>query len=244
MSDGGEPPPNKKRGREQNFHVGSIFHPYFPLQQNLSFMSLPSLHWRYAVKRFDPTRKIPEDVWLQIEQSLVLTPSSFGLQPWKFIVIRSDAIKSELVGASWNQTQPRDCSHMIALAALREVPVSYVDEFIASIQETRDVTLESLQMYRKVILDFMEVRRGRQFEWAANQVYIALGQLMATAAMLEVDSCPMEGLDPAKYDQILGLTDTEYGVVVGCALGYRHPDDKYALAKKVRFHKDRVIEIR
>lgn len=207
-------------------------------------MGNSSLHWRYAVKQFDAARKIPEEQWNEIEESLVLTPSSFGLQPWKFIVITSPEIKAELQGASWNQTQPRDCSHMIALAAMKQVTEEYVDSFLQSICSGRGVAMDSLAMYRQVVLGFLKNQEGRHFDWATNQVYIALGQLMSIAASMQIDACPMEGIVRSEYDRILGLEGSNFGTVVGCALGYRHSEDKYALAKKIRFPRQNVIEHR
>lgn len=207
-------------------------------------MPIPSLQWRYAAKRFDATRKIPEDVWQTLVESMVLTPSSFGLQPWKFIIVQSAEVREQLVSASWNQTQPRDCSHLVVFTARQEVKEDYVDRFMASIQDIRGVTAESLAVYRRIILEYLAAREGIHFEWGARQVYIALGQLMTVAAMLRIDACPLEGIEPSKYDTILGLDKTEYRTVVGCALGYRHPDDGYATIKKVRFPMSDVVEYR
>lgn len=207
-------------------------------------MPIPSLQWRYAVKRFDADRKIPEDVWQILVDSLVLTPSSFGLQPWKFIVVQTPELREKLVEASWKQSQPRDCSHLIVFAGCVEVSEDYVDRFVRSIQEVRGVTAESLYVYRRIILDYLAAREGAHFDWSSKQVYIALGQLLTVAAMHRVDACPLEGIEPLKYDEILGLNNTPYRTVVGCALGYRHPLDGYATNKKVRFPASSVIEYR
>jgi nitroreductase len=205
-------------------------------------MAVSDLLWRYAVKRFDPTRTIDSETWSQIEQSLVVTPSSFGLQPWKFFVIKSPEMKAKLSAISWNQSQPSDCSHMVALAALHTVSEEYVDRFIHLTCETRNATHGSMAGYRQVILGFLKQKQGQHLVWATNQVFIALGQLMATAAALKVDTCPMEGIIASEYDKLLGLESSDYRVVVGCALGYRHADDKYALAPKVRFNSNEVIQ--
>lgn len=202
---------------------------------------LDSLRWRYAVKKFDATRKIDATTWSEIEASLVLTPSSFGLQPWKFFVIHSPEVKSKLSGISWNQTQPADCSHMVILAARRTVDESFIDHFINHLATERGVAPESLAGYRQVIVGFANNTKGLHHHWSANQVYIALGQLLATAAALGVDACPMEGIEKDKYDQLLNLTGTEYTTAVGCALGYRHREDKYAEAPKVRFPASEVV---
>jgi nitroreductase len=202
---------------------------------------LKSLHWRYATKRFDPTRRIDAETWEMIEQSLVLTPSSFGLQPWKFIVVSSQGIKDLLPAISWGQSQPKDCSHMVVFASLQELTADHVDHFLEKIARVRSVPLTSLEGYRKVIMGFMDATRGQHAVWSAHQAYIALGQLMATAAALGIDACPMEGIDPAKYDELLGLADGPYATRVACALGYRHADDGYAKNAKVRFSPEEVI---
>lgn len=200
------------------------------------------LNWRYACKRFDPGRRISDETWAALERGLVLTPSSFGLQPWRFIVITDKSVKDQLPPLSWHQTQPRDCSHMVVLAARKSLDADYVDRFIDSVAAGRNVPKESLSGYHHVILQSVEKSAGRQLDWNARQVYIALGQLMTAAAMLEVDSCPMEGIDLAGYDKLLGLSDSDYTTVVACALGYRHIEDKYSTARKIRFADSDLIE--
>ena len=193
------------------------------------------LQWRYAVKRFDATRALDETTWQALEASLVLTPSSYGLQPWRFIVITAPEIKAQLPAMSWNQQQPKDCSHMIVLAARKSMDESYVDRVMDSVAQTRGLPVEAVAGYRSVLVSTVNSTTGKHLDWNARQVYIALGQLMATAAVLSVDACPMEGIDTAAYDTLLGLIETDYTCVVGCALGYRHPEDKAATAAKVRF---------
>ncbi|MFN7840262.1 MAG: NAD(P)H-dependent oxidoreductase [Pirellula sp.] len=204
-------------------------------------MSLDYLKWRYAVKRFDSTRKIPSDLWEQIEDSMILTPSSFGLQPWKFLVVTTDEVKAKLPAISWNQNQPAECSHMVLFAANHVIDAAYVDRYIAEMSTTRGVPIENLTDFRNVMLGFLRNRGSEISGWAANQVYIALGQLLTVAATLGVDACPMEGLLMNEYDRLLGLEDTGFKVVVGCALGYRHPEDRYAQAAKVRFSKNDLV---
>ena len=202
---------------------------------------LERLNWRYAVKQFDAQRVIPHDVWQAIERGLILSPSSFGLQPWRFIVVTSPEVKRQLPPISWNQTQPMECSHMVVLAARRSLDAQYVDHFLQSVADTRGVPPDSLTGYRHVIMKSVDQPDAALMNWNARQVYIALGQLMTAAAMVGVDSCPMEGLDMAAYDRVLELTDTPYTTVVGCALGYRSSTDKYASAAKVRFPASEMI---
>lgn len=124
---------------------------------------------------------------------------------------------------------------MIVLAARKTMDESYVNRFMDSVAQTRGLPAEAVAGYRNVLVETVNNTTDKHLDWNARQVYIALGQLMATAAVLSVDACPMEGIDTAAYDALLGLAETDYTCVVGCALGYRHPEDKAATAAKVRF---------
>ncbi len=201
---------------------------------------LDQLRWRYAVKRFDPARPVPQEIWESLEQSLILTPSSYGLQPWKFIVITDTEVKAQLPPISWSQRQPQDCSHMVVFAARRSMDANYIDTFFTQLCQTRNLPPETMTNYRNVVVAAIANMQSH-LDWNARQVYIALGQLMVSAAVLEIDTCPMEGIVHEEYDKILGLTDSEYTTVVGCAVGYRHPDDKQATAAKVRFDSSEMI---
>jgi nitroreductase len=196
-----------------------------------------ALDWRYATKQFDPAKKIPADVWSALEHALVSAPSSFGLQPWKFIVVTDPAVKAQLRPVSWNQPQVTDCSHHVVFAVRKGVDAVWVDRFLARQVELRGGTVEALAAYRGMMTGFLEkvTAAGQLDAWASKQIYIALGQFMAAAALLGVDACPMEGISPPAYDEILGLAGTEYATVVSCAVGYRSATDKYATAAKVRF---------
>ena len=202
---------------------------------------LRQLNWRYAVKKFDPARRIPADDWRTLEQALVLTPSSFGLQPWRFVVVTDQSVKERLVPLSWGQRQVADASHMVVFAIRRRVGPAEVDRHAARTAEVRGVAPESLAGFRKVVNNFLATPGFDADDWSARQVYIALGNFMTAAAMLGIDTCPMEGIDPAKYDEVLGLPAEGCATVVGCAAGYRADDDKYAVAAKVRFPAEEVI---
>lgn len=207
---------------------------------------LTQLRWRYATKRFDATKTIPADTWTALEQALLLAPSSFGLQPWKFVVAATPAVRQQLRAASWGQAQVTDASHYVVFAGLRTTTVEDVDRFLQCQSQARGTPLESMAGYRKVLVDFLAKGWASKdlAAWNARQGYIALGQFMTAAAMLGVDTCPMEGLDMAAYDRILGLDGTRYTTLCGCAAGYRAADDKYAIAAKVRFPLGEVIEHR
>ncbi len=203
---------------------------------------LERLQWRYAVKRFDATRKIDEQTWQALEASLVLTPSSYGLQPWQFIVITDEATKAKLPPLSWNQKQPQDCSHMVVMAALKSMNEEYVDRYMQLVAQTRSLPDGAMSDYRKMLVSTINRTPDKHLDWNARQVYIALGQLMAAAAMLCIDACPMEGINLPAYDELLGLTETDYTCVVACALGYRHPEDRQAQAVKVRFGAHEIVK--
>jgi len=204
---------------------------------------LKQLKWRYATKRFDPTRKISPRDWEALEEVLVLTPSSYGAQPWKFIVVTDPAAKEKLVSFSWGQRQVADCSHLVVFTIRKNIDGNHVDSYIKRIVEVRGGSHEALARFREAIIgDVIEGPRSKMVnEWATHQVYIALGNFMTSAALLGIDTCPMEGFEPEKYDDALGLAAFNLGSVVACCAGYRHSGDKYAGLPKVRFPKEEVI---
>lgn len=205
---------------------------------------LQQLHWRYATKKFDPTQTIPADLWQTLEQSLVLTPSSFGLQPWKFFVVSDPEIRKQLVEHSWGQTQVVDASHLVVFAIKKEMDATYVDHYVARMSEVQGTPIDALQGFSDVVKGFL-TRMPDQTAidtWAAKQVYIALGQFMACAAMLEIDACPMEGINPPKYDEVLGLSEQGYSTTVVCPVGYRSTDDRSAARPKVRFPIEEMVQ--
>ena len=206
---------------------------------------IQKLNWRYATKQFDPTKLIADDVWETLEDSLVLTPSSYGLQPWLFLIIKSSEIKEQLKPLSWNQNQITDCSHLVVFAIKKNLTVADVDRFIESTATTRGDSVESLSGYRNMIVsDVVHGPRSFQVnEWAARQAYIALGNFMTSAAVIGVDTCPLEGIEPAGYDKVLGLQPEGFATVVACAAGYRSPEDKYATLAKVRYPKSDVVRV-
>lgn len=202
-----------------------------------------ALRWRYAVKKFDAARAIPDAVWASLVDALVLAPSSYGVQPWRFLDVRDPAVRAALRPASWNQAQVTDASHYVVFASRVALADHDIDRFVARIAEVRGATVESLASYRAMMVKSIVqgMPEARRDDWCARQTYIALGQFMAAAAVLGIDTCPMEGIDPAKYDEILGLPAQGYHAICACAAGYRAADDKYASAPKVRFAADDVV---
>lgn len=204
---------------------------------------LTQLNWRYATKQFDAQRKISPETWAALEESLVLTPSSFGLQPWKFLVVTDPVVREQLVPASWGQRQVADASHLVVFAVKRNFAETDIDTYLDRIVTVRGTTKESLAGYRDMMVGNLITNRdaaGRK-NWATNQTYIALGNFLTSAALLSIDACPLEGIEPAKYDQILDLEKLGLTTAVAAAAGYRAVTDKYAAAKKVRFQKSEVL---
>jgi len=206
--------------------------------------TLERLHWRYATKKFDPNKKIAESAWKTLEQSLVLSPSSFGLQPWKFLVIRNSEIRQKLVEFSWGQTPVVDASHLVVFAIKNGLDNDDVDHYISRMAEIQQVSIEQLQGFCKMIKGFLQ-EPPFPFDvdqWSAKQTYIALGFFMNCAAMMGIDTLPMEGFNPSKYDEILNLSNLGYSSVVLCAAGYRAEEDQNTQKPKVRFPTEQVVE--
>ena len=207
---------------------------------------LEQLRWRYATKKFNPTRKIPSETWGVLEEALVLTPSSFGLQPWKFIVVTDPVLRQRLRQASWDQSQIVDASHLVVFTYKKDLKIRDVDQFLRRIAVVRGVTPESLDSYKQMMATFVN-RAGQGLDinaWAAHQLYIALGNFLTSAAILGIDACPMEGLDPKQYDDILGLDKEGTHAMFVATAGYRADDDAYGKLAKVRYKKEDVIEHR
>jgi nitroreductase len=197
---------------------------------------LRALQWRYATKTFDSNRKIPTATWATLQEALVLSASSFGLQPYQFIVVKDPATRARLRPHAWNQRQVVEASHFVVFAARTTLTEAEIDRFLSRVVEVRGGRREALAGCRQLMTgsllgDEADVRIP---QWAARQVYIALGNLLTCAAMLGVDTCPIEGFAPAEFDKVLGLAAQGYTAVVCCALGYRSADDKYATMPKVR----------
>ncbi|HWB59581.1 MAG TPA: NAD(P)H-dependent oxidoreductase [Chthoniobacteraceae bacterium] len=203
------------------------------------------LNWRYATKQFDPQRKISAADWQTLENALQLSPSSAGLQPWKFIVVDDPAVRSKLQGASFGQAQIVDASHMVVFTSRTDMTEADVDRLIDKTAKVRGVSAESLAQFRGMLMGGIinsKPDAASRAAWAARQTYIAVGVLLTSAALLGIDACPMEGFVPPQYDEILGLNGSGYASHTVVTLGYRSATDGYASAPKVRFERDEVIK--
>ena len=203
---------------------------------------ISQLNWRYATKQFDPKRKISTQDWATLEEALLLTPSSGGLQPWKFIVVTDPAVRAKLVPASYGQEKVSTASHLIVFAAKNNLGEADVDAHLQNVAKTQGVPVESLAQFRGMLVGMVKsMDETARKAFAQNQVFIALGNFLTSAALLGIDACPMGGFDHAQYDEILGLKAQGLGSAVIATAGYRSAADKYAGAPKVRFPKEQVF---
>lgn len=205
---------------------------------------IQDLNWRYATKAFDPTKEVSEKDLETILEAFRLSASSFGLQPWKLFVVKNSEKKQALLEHSWFQKQVVDAPYHLVFARNDIDNETLVQEFVDDIVQTRNVTTESLEEYKQMMLGFLSRMSVEEKNiWANKQVYIALGSLMVVLAEMKIDSCAMEGINPAKYDEILGFTEKGFSTVVALPIGYRSSDDKYADLEKVRFPIEKMTEI-
>lgn len=205
---------------------------------------LDQLNWRYATKQYDPSRKIPAADWAALEEALVLTPSSLGLQPWTFLVIDDPKVRAELLLASYGQPQVVDASHLVVFATKVAYSEADLDAYLEQMARVRHVAASSLSGLRNMALRSVVqgMTASERRHWAVNQTYIALGNLVTSAALLGIDATPMEGFERSRYDDILGLKTKGLTASVIAAVGYRQAGDKYASLPKVRLSREAVVQ--
>ncbi len=204
---------------------------------------IESLQKRYSVKKFNPEKKISPEILRNILSAGQLSVSSLGLQPYKIFVIESDEMKNKLIPAFRNPSQISTCSHLIVLATKKNVEEKYVDGYFRHITEVREVPMESLDLFRKSIDQYIRsLSEEEEFHWHQKQAYIVLGQMIFAAALEEVDSCPMEGFNENLMNEILGIDSSVETATVTLALGYRAEDDHFQHLKKVRKPEDKLFK--
>lgn len=196
---------------------------------------LNKLEWRYAVKKFDPAKKLSTAQLKKLVAATRLSASSYGLQPYKILVVENPAVREQLKTVSNNQTQVTDASQLIVFARYTDLNEAHVDDYTNNIAETRNIAPEQLAGFAGMMKGTVN-RLGAEGTaiWASKQAYLALGTLLTAAAVESVDACPMEGFDVAAYDKILGLKDKGLTTVVIAGVGFRAEDDAMQHAKKVR----------
>ncbi len=207
---------------------------------------IDSLNWRYATKKFDSTRKLSKSQINLLKKAFNLTASSYGLQPVKLIVISNQKIKNSLLESSMNQLQVIQCSHLLIICIESNINKSYIESYfkrVIDIRKTDPLVLESFK--ESIINEFNDMSNTSIINWSINQAYLALGNLMTVCSVEGIDSCPMEGFLPEKYDEILDLKSKNLKSVLVMPVGYRSVNDQFSSFKKVRKDiNDNTIEIK
>jgi nitroreductase len=201
------------------------------------------LQWRYATKKMDPSKMVPQEKVDQILEAIRLTASSSGLQPYEVLVITNQEIREQIKPIANGQSQITDCSHLLVFAAWDNYTAERINDAFDMTEEIRNFTSEAGTAYRQMLLKAYPARDAEvNFTHAAKQVYIGLGTALIAAAYEEVDSTPMEGFDPKALDTILNLREKGLRSVVMLPLGYRKSDEDWLLKlKKVRRPKESFI---
>lgn len=206
---------------------------------------IDSLKWRYAVKKFDTNKNLSEIQIETLKEAFNLTATSYGLQPLKLVIIKNKKIQEKLVPFSWNQQQILQASHLLVICVKDNYTTKEVENYFNLVQKIRNTPDEVINPFKKFLT--AEIAKKTQEELYVsnkNQAYIALGNLLTVCALQEIDSCPMEGFTPDKYDEILDLTKDNLKSVLVLPVGFRASDDYMKDLTKVRKNiSDSIIEI-
>jgi nitroreductase len=204
---------------------------------------IEDLNWRYATKKFDTNKKISVEDLETIKESLRLVPSSYGLQPLKFLLIQNDSLRQQLKEKSFNQSQIVDASHLLVICSLIEINEEYINNHIKNMAQIRSVSVDSIAGFGNYMKkEILSMKKEKMAEWNAKQAYIALGQLLHTCANLRIDATPMEGFEADAYNDILNLNEKGLQAVLVCPIGYRSVNDQNQFLKKVRKPKNSLFE--
>lgn len=196
---------------------------------------LDSLKKRYATKKFDSTKYLSDEKLDIIKEAFNLTPTSYGLQPLKMLIIRDKELQGKLVPLSYNQQMIGDASDLLVFCAIEKIDDAYINEYFEREKSTRGTTDEMVKPFRDFLVsDFGSKTQEQIHNWAVNQIYIAIGNLMTVCAAEEIDACPVEGFVPNEYDKVLNLSKKGLKSVLVMPIGYKADDDIFFDFKKVR----------
>ena len=201
------------------------------------------LKWRYATKKMDSSKSVPQEMVEEILEAVRLTASSSGLQPYELIVITNSELREKIKAVANNQTQVTDCSHLVIFAAWDNYTTQRINDAFDMTETVRNFKNDAGVAYRQMLLTNYPTRDPEvNFTHAAKQAYIGLGTALIAAAEVGVDSTPMEGFNPKALDEILNLKDKGLRSVVMLTLGYRKEDEDWLVKlKKVRRPKEKFI---
>ena len=204
---------------------------------------IENLHKRYATKEFDLSKKVSKEDLENIIEAFRLTPSSFGLQPWKLFVVENKEIKQKIMENSWNQKQVWENSYLLVFAKKSEINTDLVEKYISKTAEVNWIEKSNLDWYKQMILSFVENTSKEELDtWAREQVFLALGNVMAYLSEKNIDSCAIWGFSKNAINEILNLKEKGFESVVMLPIWYRKEDDVYASRPKVRFSKEEICE--
>ena len=201
-----------------------------------------SMEWRYATKKYDTSRQLTDDQFNDLLSAVQLAPSSYGLQPYRFITVQDPAKLEEISRAAFGQPQITTAAKILAIAVETNINSQTVENYInkaAIARGTARINLEAREQFVNSRLDLLSPEQ--KIEWAEKQAFLAIGVLVSAAAEAGIDASPMEGFDHTQVDKILGLEAQQLKTTLLFALGYRSPDDEFAIIPKVRKTKDELF---
>lgn len=205
---------------------------------------IKSLEWRYATKKFDTSKKVSSENLEKIKEAVRLSASSYGLQAYKVLIIQDDELRRQLREVSWNQPQITDSSHLFVFCNYTKIESSDIDEFIQLKASSQNLKSEDFSGYGDFIKGAVSGLANDQLNvWSSKQTYIAMANLLSATAELGIDSCPMEGFNNEKYNEILGLKEKGLNASVIATVGYRSIEDQTQFSPKVRKPKELLFEV-
>ena len=211
-------------------------------QKLIRMSSIKNLEWRYAVKKFDENKFLTEDQVTTLKEAFNLTATSYGLQPIKLVVVKNKKIQKQLVEHSWNQQQVLQASHVLVLCVDTKLDETDVEKYFSKVKEVRNTPDKIINPFKNYLKELITSKQQDDLlTWAKNQAYLALGNLLTVCANEQIDSCPMEGFIPEKYNEVLDLNSKNLSSVLVLPVGYRANDDFMKDQKKVRKNLSEII---
>jgi nitroreductase len=202
-----------------------------------------ALLWRSAVKKYDVSKKLSKEKIDDLLETIRLSPSAYGILPYKIMVITNAELRIKLRAVGGGQSAMTDASHFLVFAVKTDLGESDIKELISEMSKVRKISPENLkEREEKIKKGLFAMSGAERIEWSTRQAYLALGVLLMAAAAAEIDATPMERLESGKFDEILGLKEKRLKTVVTAALGYRDENDEYPKLAKVRLPKEKVFE--
>jgi len=196
---------------------------------------IDKLQWRYATKKFDNNLFINKEKLQTLKEAFNLTATSYGLQPIKLVIVKNKELQSYLVEHSMNQEQVEQASHVLVFCIEANIDKDYIETYFKRVRTIRNTPEEILNPFKNFLLDdFKGMSQTTIENWAINQAYLAMGNLLTVCAIEDIDACPMEGFNPKKYNELLQLEKKGLNSVLVMPIGYRAKDDMFADLKKVR----------